>query len=278
MLELQLFRIRIFPSTQGELFSQELTREEILNRVIRSLPQIETRKRSVWHIGNVSDIDANSLYFKLGRTTISTVEMYRDGNFVDEPFEVAPYTHVFLDSQLEIVAIAKKQRLSPKTTGIANAFIRLLNESNVSRQLHVRFEIDALSDPDEFVAQLSKAYSVTKFWFSFKRPNPIDVNKDYIKPMQLLLHESDGNEGKTELKGDTLKPEVLQDLTRSAAATGDNAGATIQFEQAGQKVRKSLRQNPVIISQDEVAEAEDKKGLLERMRSIYRRIRGKNNE
>jgi len=276
MLEFQLFRLKVFPTTQVNLFIDEMSRTQVLSTVIISLPDVELKFGSVWHIGNVSEVDHDSLYFRLGRTTKSTVEMYKNGNFVDEPFEVAPYTHVIVDAKLEIAAIARKPRLSPTTKGIVNALVRLLNESKEGMRINAKFEIGEISDPEEFVSHLSTAYSVSKFWVSFSKPNPFDANIDFVQPMQKLLRETDGEEGKTEVKGLTLKPEILQEVARSAAATGDNAGATLQLEQEGKKIKKTLRQNPVIVTQEDITETEDKLTLLERIRKVYRRIRGRN--
>lgn len=94
--------------------------------------------------------------------------------------------------------------------------------------------------------------------------------------MQKLLREADGDQGKTEMKGPTLKPEVMQEVARSAAATGDNAGATLQLEHEGQKIKKTLGPNPVVVTQDEITELEEKRTLLQRIRDVYQRIRGRN--
>lgn len=180
MLEFQLFRLKVFPTNQADLFRGEMTRAEVLSAVIRSLPEVELRagSGSVWHIGNVADLDPNAMYFRLGRATISTAERYRDGNFVDEPDEVAPYTHVLIDAKLELCAIARKPRVSPTAKGIANAFARLLNEAPEGSKVQARFEIAALADPEEFIELLATAHSVSKFWVTFSKPNPFDANAD----------------------------------------------------------------------------------------------------
>jgi len=275
MLEFQIFRLKIFPSRQRNLFEEDLERTQILSSVIKSLPEVELKEGSIWHIGDIIDIEEGSLYFRLGRTTSSTYEMYKDGHFLDESFEVTPYTHVLIDINLEFTAIAKKPRLSPNSKGIANALTRLLNESKEGIRLNATFEISEISDPEKFIEYLNSAYSVQKFWISFSRPNPIDVNRDYIQPMQNLLKESNGDEGKTEIKGTVLRPEILQEVARSAAVTGDNAGATMIIDQKGQKITKTLRENPIIIMQEEVDKLEDKMLLLQKMRNIYEKIRGR---
>jgi hypothetical protein len=126
MLDFQLFRLKIYPSRQLLLFEKEKIRLEILKETIYSLPSLELRKGTVWHIGNVTELDKTGLYFRIGRTSTSTIEIYKNGNFIDEQFETAPYTHLVLDINLEICAIAKKPRLSPKISGIANQFVKII--------------------------------------------------------------------------------------------------------------------------------------------------------
>ena len=123
MLEFQMFRIKVYPSPQSLLFEPPKTPPEIIEDVILSLPSVELRKGMIWHIGNISTLEEGGLYFRIGRTTKSTLEIYENGNFEEQEFETAPYTHMVLDIRLELCAIAKKSKLSPKTTGALGAKI-----------------------------------------------------------------------------------------------------------------------------------------------------------
>ena len=274
MLEFQMFRIKVYPSMQGFLFEHPKTPSEILKDVILSLPSAELRKGMIWHIGNLSPIKEGGLYFRIGRTTKSTLEIYENGNFEEQEFETAPYTHVVLDIQLEVCAIAKKAKLSPKTTGIANQFVRLLNESIRARQIKASFEINEINDPTDFITHLRQAFSVSKFWVTFSRPNAFDVNEDFIKPTQKLLKDSNGEKGKTQLQGDNLNPEGLEDIARSAASTGNDAAAWLQTSDTSQKVRKRLKGNPIIVRQEDVADPEHKMKMLHLIRENYKSVRG----
>ena len=274
MLEFQMFRIKVYPSMQGFLFEHPKTPSEILKDVILSLPSAELRKGMIWHIGNVSILEEGGLYFRIGRTTKSTLEIYENGNFEEQEFETAPYTHVVLDIRLEMCAIAKKPKLSPKTTGIANQFVRLLNESTRTRQIKASFEINEINDPTDFITHLRQAFSVSKFWVTFSRPNAFDVNEDFIKPTQKLLKDSNGEKGKTQLEGDNLNPEGLEDIARSAASTGNDAAAWLQTSDTSQKVRKRLKGNPIIVMQEDVADLEYKMKMLQLIRENYKSVRG----
>ncbi len=124
MLDFQLFRVKVYPPAQRQMFDLEMTRQEFLNRSISSLPQIELRTGRIWHIGNVRRIDDAGLYFRIGRTSRSTVGIYEEGNFKDQEFETAPYSHVILDVELEVCALAKKTQLAPGAPGIAHHLVR----------------------------------------------------------------------------------------------------------------------------------------------------------
>lgn len=245
MPDFQLFRVGVHPSKQRRLFGEERTPAQMLTDRIHSLPSAELRKGHIWHIGNVHAIDDAGMYFRVGRTLRATVEVYQDGNFVDEEFEAAPYTHVVLDIRLEVCAIARKTKLAARALGIAHQFSRLLNWEGDSGGLEAKFEITEIKDPDDFIIHLRKAQVISKFWATFSRPNPFDADEDFFKPVQRLLAESNGDRGKTEIEGMSLQPDRLVELTRSAASTGNDAGATLYFTETEEKVRKRLRGNVV---------------------------------
>jgi acyl-CoA synthetase (AMP-forming)/AMP-acid ligase II len=275
MLEFQLFRIKVYPPKQPKLFQQFKSPQEILKEVIASLPSAELRKDKIWHIGNLSYIDDNGLYFRCGRTTKSTMEFYKDGNFIDTEFEVAPYTHVILDNLLEICAIAKKTKLASRIPDISKQLVRLLNESEYNKKhFQARFEISEINDPEDFIVYIRRAYIVSKFWITFSKPNPWDVNSDFYKPMERLLDETGGEKGKTELIGQNLQTDKLEDLARTAASTGNEAVAWLQLEKNAPKVKKQLKGNPVSLSYEDVADEEQRKGLLIKIRELYERIKG----
>lgn len=276
MLEFQLVRIKVYPSPQGKLFEEERTRPEILRESILSLPSSELRAGMIWHIGNVTPLDQTGLYFRIGRTSQSTIEIYNEteGNFLDQEFETAPYTHVLVDVALELCCIAKKTRLSRKTSGIARQFMKLLSGSNRAQELNATFEIDELKDPEDFISHLRTAYTISKFWMRFSRPNAFDANEDFIKPFQKMLNESDGSKGKAEIEGNNLKSNTLEKIARSAAATGDDAGALIKMSEGANNIKKQLRDNPVNISEEDIANNEQKQNLLQRVRNFYHQIRG----
>lgn len=275
-IEFQLFRITVYPSEQRELFEINKTPSEILKEVIVSSPSAELRRGITWHIGNTLLIDNDSYYFRIGKTSRSTLEIFENGNFIDEELDTSPYTHVFLDYRLELCAIARKNRLSQSVIGIANQLTRLFNKSEYAQSLGAKFEINIIKDPSDFISHLNTANTIERYWVNFKKPNLIDANKEFYKPMEKLLKDTHGDIGKTQLKGENLNPEPLIELTRTAASSGNDAGATmgIIINNNVSKIRRRLSDNPVMIYKEDIAEKSLKMEFIDMIRRIYFKIRG----
>jgi hypothetical protein len=231
-------------------------------------------KDAIWRIGNVHAINGDGVYLRLGKTTESTLEVFEDGGFQDQVFETAPYTHVVIDFNLEVCAIAKKPKLAPRTTAIARRFRFLLNRSNKARELGMEFEIDEIRDPHDFIFYLNQAFAVSKFEVTFKRPNAWDAHEDVIKPLQRVLEDLGGEQGKTKIEGKELKTEVLEELARSIASTGDEAAAWLQMKEGEKKkVKKVLKENPVYLRHEDLLDDKTKRSFLVSLKERYSEIR-----
>lgn len=273
MPKFQLFRLKVLPSVQGGLFREDLDRKEIITRVVFSSPSVESMKTVTWHIGNVESVDKNSIYFRIGKTSDSTIEVYQEGEFTEQDLETAPYTHAFIELNFEVIAIAKKSRLASSTEAISRRLEELLNASEQASELEATFEVKVLKDPNDFIEYLKGAYVVKKFSVTFHRPNPWDVNEMFNEPMENFLEAANGERGEAEIEGEELDPEKLEDVARSAASTGDEATAMLKEREDGQLIKKKLSQNPVMIAVEEVEEQEDKIGIVRLLREKYSSIR-----
>lgn len=275
MLNFYLFRIKIHEPPLPSMFDEEKSASERIREVILSKPSEELRKGFIWHIGNVIELKENGLYFALGRTTKTIVELYDEdeGNFVEEDFESSPYTHAFVDLTYQLLSIAKKTRLAQTPKGISKQLERLMNSAQELAESGRSVEILQISDPEEFINHIRNAYSVSKFTMEFGEPNPWDANEDFQAPMQKLLKESHGRKGRTSISGEDLKRETLEDLTRASAATGNDVQALIKSSQDERGVIKHLVGNPATVSEDEVASDEHKITLLLKVRKYYIQIR-----
>jgi hypothetical protein len=278
-MEFQLFKIKVHPSKQTKMpfMGSDKTESQILKDAIFSAKRLEIRKKQrIWHIGDVSEINDTGLYLRIGRVSPKMIETYdeKESKFMDQEFDVAPYTHVVLDLKDEILAIAQKPQVSPYTISIANKLRDLLNKEGETEK--VEFEIKPLFDPIEFITYLKEAYTITKFWVYFSRPNPkIDGKKDVMEPLKKVLSGTDGKKGKIELYGDNLDSTSLESITRSATSGGDNkGGANITTPESPKKsVTKNFsKENPIIISAEDLPDDKSKVSLLKKMIARFRDI------
>ena len=254
-----------------------MSRTDILRKAIESKPEGALWGKAKGHIGDIEHLDANGYYFRFGRTTKATLEQFHDGHFEDAQFETTPYTHVLLDVDLEIAAIARKTRLAQTVVGIANQLARLLNSCDVIHQIGARIEITPIQDPDDFIKYVQQAYNISKFSMTFSPPNPWDANKDFVKPVQKAVAQVNGEKGKVEIKGQDKNKDPLEEFIRSAASTGDNASVRMKDTERAEPITRHLRGKAVTVTKKEVDTPEQKHGLLDRIRIIYRRIRGSKN-
>ena len=275
MLEFQLFRVKVYAPNQQSLFAAEFNPPLVLVDAIRRKPTVERKKGYAWHIGNVSAMDAFGMYFAVGRTTRSTRTLYDEstGNFVETETETAPYTHVLCDISLEVCGIARNYQLAPTVPGIARQLEKLLN-STVTASTGYRFEVSVISDPSEFLDQLREAYAVKRFSITFSLPNAWDVNEHFQRPFEQLVKEADAREGKAQITGSELNPDVVEDLARSAAATGNQAEARLQLTEKAKPVTRRLRGNIAGLKEEKVETDEDRRNVLADIRNLYGKIRG----
>jgi hypothetical protein len=277
MIELQLFRLRVVSPSQTTFLYKDHTPSVLIKEALEERPSKELRRGHHWHLGNVRIFGAEAVVFAIGRTTSSILERYDEAtrDFVEEQLEAAPYTLAFLDTSLQVLAIAKKTRLMPTTEGIGRKLVALLHETAVARQGGFAFELLPLSDPDDFISYLQSAYAIRSFALGFHRPNPWDVDKDFQMPMERLLQETEGTKGKTLIEGETLSPEPLAELARSAAASGDDAEARVQMAKGQPTTKKRLRATNVTVLIESMTTDEDFEVVLERVREAYEAVRGK---
>jgi hypothetical protein len=274
MLDFQLFRIKVYFPTQRDFYLLNKTPSMVLRSLIETKPSDALRKGHVWHIGNIQNIGKNGAYFRIGRTSRATIEMFHDGAFTDIEFEAAPYTHVVIDYNLEVCAFARKTRLSQYTSGIANQLQRLLNRTENVIEHEITCEVSPISDPNDLICYLKKSVMVKRFWISLSRPNPFDIDNDFGKPMQRVLSETGGSKAKVDITSETgLDPKRLIELTRSAAATGEDAAAFLKPAEDSKFQTMRLKGNSVTFKSEVSEEGNVWSDILERLRGLYRKIR-----
>jgi hypothetical protein len=162
-LDFYLYRMKLTFSEQKNLFGRdELSRPEIIKRIITDKPSSELRKGNYWHVGNVKMVSEYGGYFAVGKTTKSILEKYDEetGDFIEEIDETSPYTHVVFDAELGLFSIAKKIKLSPTINGVANKVKELFQNSEMAFKYGVTVGFDPIPDPKDFIDAIKSAYSV----------------------------------------------------------------------------------------------------------------------
>ncbi|MCI5179499.1 MAG: hypothetical protein D3921_01720 [Candidatus Electrothrix sp. AW1] len=272
-IELNLFRVKFIRPTQKILFPDNKTSSEIFREAISEKPSSEIRKDCIWHIGNIETIDADGGSFAVGRTTTTTLATYHDEsrNFVEESFEDSPYTLCLYDSRIGFIAIAKKSKLASTTSDIAKKVKKLLDKTKIVLRNKIDVRIDPISDPDGFIKKLMSAYSIKRFTASFTGPNPFDADELFQKPISVYCQAINGENGHVVTKGKSLDAEVATKVTKSVAATGNEASANI-IESHGERAKNvHLSGDPAkkIFDEDDFQAAE----ALAAMRNEYKKIR-----
>lgn len=272
-----LYRLKIErPETPSIFDDQSRSPGDIILASIEEKPSEELRKGQSWRIGNIQKLSADTVFFALGKITKATHELYDEalGDFVAEALEEAPHTYVAVDLEYQVCAIAQKTKIAPRVDNIAKNLAKLLSASNVAELGHLEFTLSEISDPDEFLELVRNAVRISEFEMTFSPPNPFDVNRQFHKPMEEFLQAAHAQQGKTAIKGESLEAEVIEDLARSAASSGNKAKARIQSEEDAKPTLKHLDGNPVTVSVDEIVTDDEKAGLFARIREAYRRVRG----
>ncbi len=273
MPEFQLFRIKVYLPEQAILPIPGVTRRDlIILNSLKELPIYHSHK-GFWSIGNLHQVSNRCIYFRIGRTTKRTGGEYVNGNFMDKEDDDASYTHAMIDTYSGVCAIAYNYKVSSNPFTIGNMLVRLLNSSTTSHINKCSFDIKQIIDPADFVAQLYDAHKITKFWYTFSRPNITDVNEYFMIPAQKATDLINAKNGKSELYGSELNPNVAEKVSNSVGAVGEEAGATIYENHGSKPKRIRLKNNPVTFDIEEVKQETHLVLLWERMMSVYKKIR-----
>ncbi|WP_454741330.1 hypothetical protein [Cupriavidus necator] len=272
-IEYNLFRVNFIRLKQRSLFEKPATAEAIFLQAIDERPSGELRKGYRWHIGNVEFFSPRLGYFAIGRTTNSTIEKFdsETGDFIEEELEASPYTHCVFNSHIGFVGIAKKSSLSLTAKGVAKRLEQLLSKTRAVALNGVTVEIHPIPDPDGFLKIISSAYKVTKFSATFHGPNPFDADELFQKPLAVYLQAANGIKGRTQIQGEDLSRDVLESVTRSTAATGNEASARILKSKGQKPLTINLRGDPIKKKYDE--DAHDPEVVVNDLTRIYQSIR-----
>jgi hypothetical protein len=272
-----MFRITVHRDRNLPLLPVTQPAPEILRHALVELAS-PTDARMRWRIGNLSPIDTSAFYFCFGRTGQTNLPQTNDaGDFVEQKHAVAPFAHVVVDTTLEVCAIAKSPKLSPHVETVGRALSINLCRSEFVKQALAEIELATIKDPQEFLDKLRSAHSVRRFWVTVRRPNPFDVEADFVRPTSKIVESLGANEAKTEWVGDTLNVEQdqVEEIVKSAAACGGDSGATVRTSETARTSRIGMKWNAGVFSIMYGDEILLRVEALNKLRSVYQKIRGR---
>ena len=276
MIDFELFRVKVLPTSQGLLFPKQWSPQLALFDAIQNTPSTERRPGYTWHVGNVTRIDAFGLYFRLGRTTVTTKSFYNEDSheFVEVNDQVAPFTHVFCDTSLEVCGIGRQRELAPDVIGIARQLEAVLN-STLDDSTPYGFEISPIRDPADFIQEIQRAYAVLNFQFTFSMPNAWDTEEDIQKPVEEYAKAARAKKGAVQISGPGLDKAVVETVARATAASGNEAKAQIKpTKQAKAETRFLKKGNTASVKgPDDVTGEPEKKSLISGIRERYDNIK-----
>jgi len=268
-----LFRVKFVKGKQLPLEFENIKPQEILIQAIKEKPDIDTKEGYSWHIGNIKLLDNRHGSFAIGRRTPTTLSHFdsEKKDFVESMSETSPYTTIYFDSDIGLLGIKRNYHLAPRESSIAKKIEQLLVSTIIVRRSMTYVEIDAIKDPMSFIKKLRNAYSIKKFTVTFGGPNPFDADEFFHKPMSIYLQEAEGKEGKTIIDGENLNAETLVQMTRSVAATGNNAIARFRNSANEKIISASLRDNPakIVVSHEMI----DEEKINQKLVAEYTRVR-----
>ena len=283
MITFYIYRLRIEEHGLRSR-NQDTSRREIILRAINERPSFLSNQRANWRIGNVQIIeyDDNAVIFALGKITESARGTYDShyGEFFESLSSEASYTFVIVDLKLQICAIAHKSNISPKIEDTAKNLEKVLRSARIFYLTGSEPKLSKIDIPDEFLSQIKDAVSIYNFEMTFGLPNPFDVDRQFQKPMEELLREAKGKEGKISIKASTnsrLNSSLIERLTRSAVSSGNAVKARVRsIRNSKSTIIKSGHKHLTISMPMEFHSINtdfDWKIVLEKIREAYYKIR-----
>lgn len=245
--EYSLFRIKFIKPSQTDFTHQDKSPSEFFLEALAERPSYTHRERYTWHIGNVSQFSDLTGSFAIGRTSKATVELFdrETKNFQEAELEESPNTTCLYDAELGILVIAKKSILNQDTVKLAEKVEQLLSHAEVILMNEIRVDVAPIPDPDGFIKRISGAHKIFRFTATFGGPNPFDADEHFQKPNSVYLSMANGTEGKTTIKGESLNSETVAEVSKSTAATGNQASARIKRFKSSKAETVHLKGDPV---------------------------------
>lgn len=268
-----MFRIKAERYRHDLFTDKNITNPELIKAAILEKPSKEVRKKQTWRLGNTEYIEKNAVLFAFGKVLQSKRDVYdeKQGNFTEVDDTDAPHTYIIIDLETQVCAIAHKSNMK----NIEKNLAKVLTSTDICQEQSTIITINPINDPDDFIRLIENAEKVSMFEMTFSPPNPFDVEKDFHRPMESLIQHSNAEKGRTRINGKELEKDVIEDLARSAASTGNDAKAKCQMPGELKATLKKMDGSQKTVQSENITTEEEKKNLLKRIRDVYYQVRGK---
>jgi hypothetical protein len=275
MLWIHVVRIRCEVLAQGDLLRIEREPTAIITEALLARPTANVGRGSEWHIGHSEILPNDGVIFQMGRTVSGPAPQFdvERHSFFEAEVERAPYTIGVFDQRHQTAGIIKKSGVSQSASEISAKLERLLNAVGNAEAANVRIVVDPINDPADFIEQLRDASAITKFSFTAAFPNPHDVERLIQRPAEEFTKAAGGERTKVEVEGESLNRELLEDLAKGVASTGDQAAASVRKDGSSRTKRIYLGRNPVLEPLEEGPSKSLYQTILTAVREGYDRVR-----
>ena len=278
-MHLQMFRVKVYP-VEGPRRTTQIQFDQfhpsaVLRARIEETPAPRVYYGAQWHIGNLTTVGKDGMYFVVGRLTREERPKYQESahRFVIEPAPVAPFTHVLLDVSSGVCGIVPNRNVGDTPYDVAKQLQRILDKGEPPTEPRVAFEVGPVSDPNEFLDYLLGAFKVNTITLKLSRPNPLDAEDLFHKPFTRLIEAAHADRGTATLSGSELDVDYVEDIVRSVSGTADDAVATVRMQKDAPRETKHLRDNPAGLEIPDISDPENRRAALELLRTEYQKIR-----
>ena len=122
---------------------------------------------------------------------------------------------------------------------------KVFNEAKIIKSNNITVYVSKIADPKNFIRKLFSAHSIKQLRANFTGPNPLDADELFQKPLSRFLQAANGESGTTIIKGANLDAEVVESVSRSTAATGNDASARIQKSKSSRPETIDFKGDPL---------------------------------
>lgn len=274
-MEVVLFRARVVKSDQPSMWDAGRAPETTLRMALDELPSAQSRKRVWWHVGDITPIDDDSVYFRFGRTADREHPRFDKGHFYHDETEWSPYTEIFADTKIELFGIRHTSKLANRVSDLANRLAMTLSSSSACKEDSTYITLSLIRNPDSLISDIQRAYSISRFQYQVFRPNLDDLDEDFVKPAEKMIENLNGEEGNIDIssRNNDLHRDVTEGLVRQVAASGADCKAQLKFRRNGKTRLRRLKGRPTEVNVQGPETQASLNASIQQIRRIFDELR-----